>query len=125
MFMRASLALTLVLLFVSSTADAQVTKLEIASREPVANGQTFGTAGAYEQIRGRIYGEVDPRDAKNRIIQDIELAPRNARGKVEYVATFSMMKPVDLSKASGVLIYSSSTAATAPPRPARTAIFHW
>src|SRR5439155_24806935 len=31
---------------------------------------------------------------------------RNARGKVEYVGTFSMMKPVDLVKASGVLMYS-------------------
>jgi len=106
MFMRASLALTLVLLLIPAAADAQVTKLEFLSREPVANGQAFGAAGAYEQIRGRIYGEVDPRDAHNRIIQDIELAPRNARGKVEYVATFSMMKPVDLAKSSGVLVYS-------------------
>ncbi len=106
MFMRVSVALTLVLLLIPAAADAQVTKLEFLSREPVANGQAFGAAGAYEQIRGRIYGEVDPRDAHNRIIQDIELAPRNARGKVEYVASFSMMKPVDLAKSSGVLVYS-------------------
>src|SRR5678815_917306 len=94
------------IVLLASPLQAQVTKLEITSREPVANGQAFGTAGAYEQIRGRVYGEVDPRDAKNRIIQDIELAPRNARGGVEYVATFSMMKPVDLAKSSGVLVYS-------------------
>ncbi len=39
------------------------------------------------------------------IIQDVALAPRNARGNVEYVATFALAKPIDLSRASGVLIY--------------------
>ena len=56
-------------------------------------------------IRGRIHGEVDPTDPHNRIIQDIDLAPRNARGRVEYVATFALARPVDRSKTSGVLIY--------------------
>ena len=41
----------------------------------------------------------------NRIIQDLDLAPRNARGQVEYVATFALARPVDPAKASGVLIY--------------------
>ena len=93
-------------ILLASPARAQVTRLEVTSREPVTNGQTFGAAGAYELIRGRIHGEVDPRDPHNRIIQDIQLAPRNARGRVEYVATFSLMKPVDLAKSSGVLVYS-------------------
>lgn len=86
---------------------AQVTRLEITSREPVNNGQSFGSAGPYENIRGRVHGEVDPQDRRNRIIQDIDLAPRNPRGNVEYVATFSLMKPVDLAKSSGVLFYSA------------------
>ena len=33
------------------------------------------------------------------------MAPRNALGKVEYVATFALAKPVDMSKASRVLLY--------------------
>ena len=91
----------------TQSADAQVTRLEITNREtPVSNGQAFGRAGAYERLQGLIHGEVDPSDPRNAIIQDIEQAPRNQRGKVEYVATFSLMKPVDLSKASGVLVYS-------------------
>ena len=40
------------------------------------------------------------------LITDIKLAPRNARGKVEYVATFSLMKPIDMTQSSGVLMYS-------------------
>ena len=47
-------------------------------------------AGPYELIRGRVHGEVDPADRRNAIIQDLALAPRNARGRVEYVATFAL-----------------------------------
>jgi hypothetical protein len=89
-----------------ATAWAQVQRLEITSRHAVSDGHAFGRAGAYEQIRGRIHGVVDPDQPRNHIIQDLDLAPRNADGKVEYVATFALMKPVDLRLASGVLMYS-------------------
>lgn len=88
-----------------SVASGQVTRVEIASREPASGGQPIGQAGPYEILRGRIHGEVDPTDAHNTIIQDLQLAPRNARGKVEYVATFALAKPIDLAKASGTLVY--------------------
>ena len=68
---------------------------------------TFGTVGAYEQVTGTLSGEVDPKDAHNAIIQDLELAPVNARGMVEYSADFTMLKPKDMSKASGVLRYDA------------------
>src|SRR5882672_1094258 len=92
------------------TAEARVTRIEILKTERV-DATSPATAGVpqtppYERISGRFYGELDPADAKNALITDIRFAPRNARGKVEYVGTFSMMKPVDLSKASGVLMYS-------------------
>jgi hypothetical protein len=107
------------LLLCTTMASAQVTRLEITSREEVANGQVFGSAGTYVNVRGRVHGELDPRDRRNRIIQDIELAPKNARGRVEYVATFSLMLPSDPGKSSGVLVYSvvnrGNGAATAGP----------
>jgi len=87
-------------------ASAQVTRIEVLSREPMAAGQAAGAAGSYEIVRGRIHGEVDVADRRNAIIQDLALAPRNARGRAEYVATFALAKPVDMAKASGVLIYS-------------------
>jgi hypothetical protein len=98
--------LTVGVLAVASLACAQVTRLEVLSREPAANGQSFGAAGAYEIIRGRIHGEVDPKDPHNTIIQALRLAPTNARGRVEYVATFALAKPVDMTKASRVLVYT-------------------
>src|SRR5687767_11065836 len=49
--------------------------------------QSFGAAGRYEQISGRAFGELDPKDPLNAIIQDIDLA-RDKDGKVRYVASF-------------------------------------
>jgi hypothetical protein len=64
-----------------------------------------GTAQEYERLKGKIYGELDPRDRHNIIIQDIGLAPRNSQGMVEYVATFTFLKPKNMSGSSGVLLY--------------------
>jgi len=79
---------------------ADVVKLTVEKREPFANqGQ------AYERLTGRFFGELDPKHPLNVIITDIEHAPRNARGLVEYSATFTLLKPVDMSKGTGVLVY--------------------
>lgn len=80
-------------------AAARVTKIVIDDTKPLTGtGQTL----AYEQISGRAFGELDPRDRQNAIIQDIELG-RDADGKVRYVATFVLTKPVDSTKASGLM----------------------
>jgi hypothetical protein len=85
-------------------ADARVTRLTVTSKvSPAYSGQSFGAAGQYETLAGTITGEVDPNDRRSAIIQDIQLAPRNARGMVEYTATFILTKPIDMSKASGML----------------------
>ena len=102
---RAGMATALFVTSLVGRAEAQVTRIEVLSREPANQGQPFGSAGAYEIIRGRMHGEVDPGDRRNRIIQDLDLAPRNPRGHVEYVATFAIARPVDPARASGVLIY--------------------
>lgn len=96
------------LLLIASVLDvaAQVTRLEVTSRELAGGGQAYGTAGPIEVLRGRVHGEVDPADRRNRIIQDIDLAPRNSRGRVEYVATFALARPVEATRASGTLVYS-------------------
>src|SRR5262245_37763983 len=87
--------------------EARVVRIVIdAKQSPVYGGKSFGAAGPYERITGRAFGEIDPRDARNAVITDLDLAPRNARGRVEYVATFSLWRPVDLARASGVLLYA-------------------
>lgn len=45
---------------------------------------------------GRAFGELDPRDPQNAVIVNIDRAPVNARGMVEYVVDFYILKPVDV-----------------------------
>lgn len=68
---------------------------------------SYGAVGAYEKLTGTISGEVDPKDPKNAVIQDLALAPVNANGMVDYRADFVMLKPKDMSKAGGVLRYDA------------------
>ena len=90
----------------ASPLYADVVRITISSRAPVFNGQSFGAVGPYEDIRGVAFGEIDPRDPRNAVITDIELAPRNARGMVEYRTTFTLRKPVDMTRSAGVLLYN-------------------
>jgi hypothetical protein len=87
-----------IVLFAVTGAHANIVRLEITRTEPAGP--------SHEKISGNAYGELDPADPRNALITDIDLAPRNARGKVEYVATFSLVRPTDMSKASGVLVYT-------------------
>src|SRR5690349_8550054 len=92
---------------VIASADAKVTKITIVSKEsPTYAGQSFGTTGQYEKIIGTASGEIDPSDRRNAVIQDIQLAPRNANGKVTYTATFTLIKPIDMAKGNGTLFYN-------------------
>ncbi len=88
----------------AAVGEARVTRIEILKVEPAP--APAGAAGQYEKITGKAYGELDPADPKNALITDIQFAPRNAGGKAEYIATFALIKPVEMTKASGVLMYS-------------------
>ena len=80
-------------------------RLELQSPELVAGGQPFGAAGAYERLTGTAYFEVDPQDPSNAVVFDLDKAPRNARGRVEFSADAVILRPVDLAKASGTLFF--------------------
>jgi hypothetical protein len=93
------------LLVGTARAEARVTRIEIARTEPAFGGAAFGEVGAYEMLIGTAYGEVDPVDAHNAIIQDIGLAPRNAHGKVGYSMDVIIQKPVDMARGNGTLLH--------------------
>src|SRR5579863_1738742 len=102
-------------------AYARVVRIVIEQRDATAfQAQAFGQVGQYQRLSGHVYGELDPKSPLNSIITDIEFAPRNAHGMVEYSATFSIAIPADLSKASGVLFYEVPNRGRAP-LPAATA----
>lgn len=66
------------------------------SESPTFEGRSFGNVGQYEKIRGVAHGELDPSDPRNAVITDIELAPLNERGMVEYSMDIFVLKPVNL-----------------------------
>ena len=94
--MMAALGAAALLAWAPST-DARVTRIII--------DQTADTAGdaTYQTMIGRAFGELDPSDPHNTIITDIALAPRNADGKVEYIASFALVMPKDPSRISGLM----------------------
>jgi hypothetical protein len=94
------------MLAAAPAADARLTKFEVTSKQsPTFGGYSFAGVGQYEKLVGMAYGELDPNDPKNAVIVDIELAPRNANGKVEYSHTFYILKPIDLSKGAHKILY--------------------
>ena len=80
-------------------------QLIVEHREPVANGKTFGLAGRYEKLSGKVHFALDPAAPANSGIIDLALAPRNAQGEVEFTADFMLIKPVDNKRANGRLLY--------------------
>ncbi len=87
-------------------ADARITKIQITTTEsPTFGGFSWPGVGQYEKIVGKAFGEVDPSDPKNSVIVDIDLAPRNSSGNVEYSFDFYILKPIDLSKGAHKVMY--------------------
>ncbi|QJR16544.1 alpha/beta hydrolase domain-containing protein [Usitatibacter palustris] len=89
----------------AAPVEARITKIEITSRGPAFGGVEFPGVGAYERLVGVASGEVNPASSNNSMIVDVNLAPKNARGNVEYKFDFYILKPVDLSKGNHRVMY--------------------
>jgi hypothetical protein len=99
---------SLAALVTASPADARITRIEIdaaRSQSPTFGGFSWPGVGQYEKVVGIAHGEVNPHDRQNRVIVDIEFAPRNVRGNVEYAFNFYILKPIDLSKGADKMMY--------------------
>jgi len=71
-----------------------VTALEIKSRSPFAQGQSFGDVGPYQQLDGTVHFAVDPHHPANAGITDLQRAPRDAQGLVHCSADVRLLLPV-------------------------------
>jgi Alpha/beta hydrolase domain len=89
-----------------TVSQARIVRLEITETKPAFGGRNFGEVGVYERVIGKAYGEVDPQQPSNAMIQDIALAPKNAKGMVEYSTDIDILRPTDRTKANGVLFFN-------------------
>jgi hypothetical protein len=86
-------------------ASAEVVRIEVLDRAPVAAGAAFGATGAYERLAGKIHFAVDPHAAANAAVADIAFAPANAEGRVQFAADFYLLKPAIARRGNGTLLF--------------------
>ena len=92
--------IALVVFLMASSLHAEVVRIEVKSRADLLRG--------YEKLSGRIYFAVDPKNSANRIVTDMDYAPKNASGKVEFSSDFYLIKPKDMARANGTMLYEVS-----------------
>jgi hypothetical protein len=88
-----------------AAASAGLSEVRVLERRAFAQGATFGDAGAYEVLRGRLFYAIDPQSPQNAMVVDLARAPRDPSGNVIVSADFLMLRPQDPAKGSGRLVY--------------------
>jgi len=95
------------LLFVSCGSTAihgEIVDFTVTRIEPVFDGKSFGKSGKYIRIEGVATGLLDPADPLNTVIVDLDKAPADKNGFVEYKVDVVIMKPE--RSGNGSLVYS-------------------
>ncbi len=102
--MKAWLAIALA----ASPLAAEVTRVYTLDRTDVLAGKSFGKPGPYERIVAKAHFAVNPGAIANSTIRDLKLAPRNAKGQVEFTADVYVLKPRDPAKGNGTVLFEVS-----------------
>ena len=98
---RGMLLRAVCLLFLTALSYAAVQKVEITEKSDVPNS-------AYQRIVGKVRFAVDPKLAPNRIIADLDLAPKNVQGMVEFSADLYILQPKDAAASNGTALLEIS-----------------
>jgi len=101
-------AIVAVFALAPSLAHAEITSVTwdpARSQSPTFGGLSFGSVGQYEKLRGTAKGVLDPNDSRNRVITDIQFAPVNAKGMVEYSMDVFVLKPINLANGNQRLFF--------------------
>ncbi len=85
--------------------EARVVRMTVEQTRPFAGGKSFDAAGPYVRLEGTAFLEVDPKDPLNALIVNLDKAPRNAKGLVEFRSRFVIIRPVDLAKGNQKILY--------------------
>ena len=105
MFRPSTLSYLTLFTCLSAPTFGEVVRVEITERNTVLDGKSFGATGPYERLVGTVYFEVDPLADANRRISDIDFAPTNSKGRVEFSADLYLLVPKDRAKGNGTVFY--------------------
>ena len=103
--MRSAIVAVCLWVWIGATASAEVVKVTVTSRAPVADGQAFGKTGPYKKLIGTIEFAVDPAHPHNAVIADLARAPRGADGGCGSRRASTFCRPVDPARGNGVLLF--------------------
>lgn len=92
---------------VDERAAASLQRFEVIDSYPAYGGQSFGAVGTYEVINARAHFLIDPEAETNERVVDLEHAPRNEEGYVEYSSDVVILRPTETENARRVLIYDA------------------
>jgi len=87
---------------------AGLLRIELSERSDVLGGKSFGSVGPYERLVGKAFFAVDPKLPANQIVCDIDKAPRNDSGLVEFSSDIYVLKPRDPKNGNGAVLYEVS-----------------
>lgn len=73
-------------------------EIRISEQTGFADGHAFGDTGPYEKLVGRAHFAVDPYAPAQAGITDLDKAPRNADGLVEFTADICILRPADATR---------------------------
>jgi hypothetical protein len=83
-------------------------RIEFTSKTPFAGGVSFGNTGPYERLLGTASFAIDPNEKDLPFIVDLNLAPRNLEGMVEFKTVLDIVKPADLGRGNRRLLFDFS-----------------
>jgi hypothetical protein len=99
-----SLVTALLLTATARQVFGEVVRFEIRSTRPVSGGRSFGSTGPYDEVTGRLYFAVNPLDRANRLVVDLDKAPRDASGRVEFSADVVIYRPRDAARGNAMTL---------------------
>ena len=80
-------------------------RIQIDDRGPFADGHAFDGTGPYERLTGRVHFAVDPQHPAYAAVVDLDKAPRNAGGLVEFASDLCILAPADPARGNGRLLF--------------------
>lgn len=80
-------------------------RLNFTRQVSIAEGHEFGATGPYVRLVGTVHFALDPNDTANQSVVDLDKAPRNQDGLVEFSADVDILKPVDFSRGNRRVLY--------------------
>src|ERR1700680_1332515 len=100
--------LFLLALCLAPAMSAGLLRIEFSERSDVPAEKHCGWVGPYERLVGKAYFAVDPKLPANQIVCDIDKAPRNDSGLVEFSSDIYVLKPREPKTGNGAVLYEVS-----------------